>query len=666
VSSAKSESPIDPSTAERIARAQKAAERFADQADVTLAIGADGLLLYASPSWGDILGRPSGAGVGRPLPLSLLTKRIGEAGRRSLLGHLEALRAGRARTPIFFACDQPGPDTRFYEGRAYDSQDAAGLLVLLHDVSDRWQRTVALAEDEQRFATVADICQDIVSETDSETGEFTYVSGASQAVLGYSPEELVGTPALALHHPEDVEGFVHTLQALGVPNRSFRVPPHRLRRRDGSWVWMEATGIRYVRPDGRPCTIGVARDITARIEGEQTRAALEARLQRSQKLESLGVLAGGIAHDFNNLLTPVVGAVDLLTADLPPDSPLRRHVETIRAAADHARVLTDQMLAFAGESALEYQTVDLDEVVARMTRLLETMIARNATLVLRPGADVPPICADAGQIGQVVVNLVTNACEALPPSGGRVEIRTGAIEADRELLDRCHLGESLEVGRYALLEVEDDGPGIEAQALDRILDPFFSTKFTGRGLGLAVVLGIVRRHDGCLRIESRVGTGTLFQVLLPVASEAPASLAREPVTAPKPAPLCQGELLVVDDDAGARELTLILLQRAGFEVREAPSGKHALELFARHRDTIAGVILDGTMPEMSGAKVFDAMRAIDPDVRVLLISGYTRERDANALFERGLVGFLHKPFDADQLLAEVRRMLASGEGESRS
>jgi PAS domain S-box-containing protein len=659
VSPAKSESPIDASTAERVARAQKVAERFADQAEVTLALGADGVLLYASPGWGDVLGRPSATGVGRPLPFASLAKRVGESGRRSLEAHLQALRAGRPREPILLLCDRLGSLPRCYEGRAYALEDAALTLVLLHDASDRWRRLARLVEDEQRFATVADVCQDIVTETDAETGEFTYVSGAVQAVLGYSPEELVGTRALALHHPDDVGGFVRTLHERGATGRPFQVAPHRLRRRDGSWVWMEATGLRYLRPGGGLRTIGVARDITARLEGERAREALEARLQRSQKLEGLGVLAGGIAHDFNNLLTPVVAAVDLLARDLPTDSPLRRPVETVRAAAEHARVLTDQMLAFAGESALEVQAVDLDAVVARMLHLLETMTARRAVLAVRPGGGVPSIRGDAGQIGQVVVNLVANACEALGPGGGRVEIRTGAVEADRALLDRCHLGESLETGRYALLEVEDDGPGIEEGTLERILDPFFTTKFTGRGLGLAVVLGIVRRHDGCLRIESRLGRGTLFQVLLPAAEPTPQVERPRGVPAASPAPaVSEGELLVVDDHAGARELTVLLLQRAGFTVHEADSGPAALEIFSRRHEAIAAVVLDGSMPGMGGAQVFDAMRAIDPDVRVLLISGYTRERDARALFERGLAGFLHKPFDADQLLGEVRGVLA--------
>ena len=654
---------VDRGTRARIASAQKAAAPFADQADIILVVGGDGLLLHASASWWEIFGDSSSDWIGRPLLDQSLSRRIGGIGRQLLSAHLEALHAGEPVEPIGFGWEHPKLGWRYYEGRGYLAEHAPGAMLLLHDATGRWQRLVALVESERRFGTVADATHGIVSETDFHSGRFTYLSRAVEDVLGYSPQELVGTEALALHHRDGVETFFEAVRDGGKTGEPFRLPAHRLRHKDGSWVWFEAVGVRYQQPGSGDRVIGVARDISARLESENARKAIEARLQRSQKLESLGVLAGGIAHDFNNLLTPVVGAVDMLLEDLPPDSPIRDRIETIGVAAEHARVLTDQMLAYAGETALVYKSVELGVIVLRMSRLIESMATRTATISFQLAEGVPPIDADAGQIGQVVLNLVSNASEALPPEGGRIEVRTGVLEADRTLLDRCHLGESLEVGRYVYLEVEDEGQGIEDDALDRILDPFFTTKFTGRGLGLAVVLGVIRRHDGCIRIESRPGGGTTFQVLLPASCEAVAPEREQVAPEASDRSAALGAVLVVDDDQGARDLTTTLLERAGFTVYSASDGPGALESFSRHRDEIRGVVLDGTMPGMSGANVFDAIRAIDPEARILLISGYARERDAEALFERGLVGFLHKPFDAVQLVSEVQRMLAGSQSD---
>jgi PAS domain S-box-containing protein len=535
--------------------------------------------------------------------------------------------------------------------------EASQLTLVLRDSTHEWDQLTQLADSERRFGTMAEASRDMVTETDYATGRFTYASAAVELVLGYTPEQLVGSKSLDLHHPEEASGFLADVR-MPKDGATFTVRPHRLRHRDGSWVWVEATGIRFRRPDGRLRVIGVARDISARLEAENARVELEAQLQRSQRVESLGVLAGGIAHDFNNLLTPILGcAAPSLESDADDREDLLERLKVIHDSARRAKALTDQMLAYAGRGKMERAPIDLSQTVRDLVLLLETTASRSVTLHCELDDALPLIEADANQVGQIAMNLVANAAEAARPEGGRIEVRTYAFEASRALLDECVLGGQLEAGRYACLEVSDTGAGMEPGTRERIFDPFFTTKFTGRGLGLAVVAGIIRRHGGALLIESEPAAGSRFRVLLPFAPELTRPAVAEK-TQPRTTDFARaGALLVVDDDDGARELTSILLRRAGFEIHEAASGAQAVGIFEERAAELSGVVLDSTMPGMSGASAFDAIREIEPSARVLLVSGYTSDRDAEALLERGMDGFLQKPFEPEELMAAVRHLL---------
>jgi CheY-like chemotaxis protein len=383
---------------------------------------------------------------------------------------------------------------------------------------------------------------------------------------------------------------------------------------------------------------------------------------RSQKLESLGVLAGGIAHDFNNLLTPIVGNAGLLLADLPEGVPARRWATAIQAAGHRATALTTQMLTYAGQTGRQVAMMDVSAVIEDVSLLLETTASSASRVHYDLARDLPPVHGDAAQITQVVMNLVANASDALGQDGGRIDIRTYALDADRKFLEGCYLGENRREGAFVALEVIDDGPGLEPEVRERICDPFFTTKFTGRGLGLAVVLGAVEAHEGALQIESEPGRGTCFRILLPALRGEAASDREFSVSDAEleSRPFARSTLLVVDDDEGARELTITLLSRAGFDVLAAASGPEAIGLYRSRGHEIAAVLLDGTMPGMSGAHVFDTLRQLDPEARVLLVSGYARDQAADPLLQRGLSGFLHKPYDPDELLRAVRQLLEPG------
>ena len=400
--------------------------------------------------------------------------------------------------------------------------------------------------------------------------------------------------------------------------------------------------------------IGVTRDVTARVEAEEERKALEGRMQQAQKLEGLGVLAGGIAHDFNNLLTPILGDASLALMDSPEDSPVKQRLEKIQKAAHRAAALTQQLLAYAGKGPLLVEPVNLSQLVLEMAQLLESSISRKATVAYEMAADLPLVDGDPAQLSQVVMNLITNASEAIGGSGGRIAVRTGPVDGDRIGRGENLIGHDLRDGNYAYFEIEDNGAGMDESTRSRIFDPFFTTKFTGRGLGLAAVLGIVRSHRGALELSSDPGRGTRFRVLLPASSstEIRPPAERSPVVDWS----ADATVLVVDDDDGVRDLACETLRRAGLTVLAASNAGEALDLFRQRAAEIDLVLLDRTMPTTSGEEAFEAMRRIHPDARIVLVSGYSQTR-SEGFDARGPTGYLQKPFLPQELLEKVRESL---------
>jgi len=626
----------------RIRLAPRDAAAFEGQAALVLVVGHDDLLLHASGdaracfagAHGDPIGRPVSELVPQPIP-----------------------DGGSVLLDVCERASEPGAARRVLEGRAYAAPPpSANRVLVFHDVTTRTRDLVVLLENERRFSRVATASLDVVTET-SGRGTITYVSGACESVLGYAPEELVGSSPLDLCHPDDLPRVRRELAATRGSTEPFRMAAHRLRHKQGHWVAVDATAVRYVRPDGEERVIGVACDIGERLRAERERDELHERMLRSQKLESLGVLAGGIAHDFNNLLTPIVGNAGLLLADLPERSPSRRWAEAILNAGHRATALTTQMLTYAGQTERRIEPLDVSALIDDVSLLLETTASRASRVHLELARGLPPVHGCPGQITQIVMNLVANSSEALGEDGGRIDIRTRRVRADRARLDLCYLGDARPEGDYVEISVSDDGEGLPPEVLEQVFDPFFTTRVPGRGLGLAVVLGAAQAHDGAIQIESSAA-GTCFRVLLPICNGHAAGaerLARK--QAKGRAPSRSGFMLVVDDDQAAREVSVTVLERAGFEVLQAGSGPQAIALFRRHARDIAGVMLDATMPGMSGAHVFDSLRQIDPDARIVLVSGHAKDGATQALRAGGLTGFLHKPYEPDQLLDAVQRLL---------
>jgi signal transduction histidine kinase/CheY-like chemotaxis protein len=381
------------------------------------------------------------------------------------------------------------------------------------------------------------------------------------------------------------------------------------------------------------------------VEAERVR--LEAQVQYAQKLESLGVLAGGIAHDFNNLLMVILGNLDLAIYELAPGSPARDRLSDAKEAGRRASELTRQMLAYSGRGSFVVERIDLSRVVDEMTPMLRISISKKAELRFTLAPDVPPVEADATQMRQVVLNLVVNGSEALGDRSGVIGVSTRAVDCDEAMLAAAVVNDTAAPGPHVCLEVTDTGAGMDRETLARIFDPFFTTKLSGRGLGLAAVMGIVRGHKGAIVVRSQPDKGTSFCVLFPRAgreAEAP-SLESAPATSVRGT----GTILLVDDEAAVRTTAKAMLERLGYRVVLAEDGRRAIEAFKTHQADIAGVLLDLTMPSMDGEETFRALRGIDARARVVLSSGYG-EHDVEQRFAGlGLAGFIQKPYELHSL-----------------
>ena len=482
---------------------------------------------------------------------------------------------------------------------------------------------------------------------------FIYVNDAACHSLGYTREELLSMTVHDIDPDFPTEVWPDHWKEVK-KHGSFTVQSHH-RSKDGRVFPVEIT-VNFIEFKGQEYNCAFAHDITERKQAEEERHKLEAQLQHTQKLESLGVLAGGIAHDFNNLLTGILGNASLALMKLPPASPVREYLGEIETASERAAELCSQMLAYSGKGRFVVEAINLNEIVKEMTHLLKISISKKAILDFNLPDNLPAIEVDITQIRQVIMNLVTNASEAIGDRSGTISISTGAMECDRDYLSETYMEEQFREGVYVYMEVSDSGFGMDKEIVDKIFDPFFSTKFTGRGLGLAAVLGIVRGHKGAMKVYSEVDKGTTFKVLFPALERPPAG-AIEKESAQVETWHGSGTILLVDDEKAVRTVGKSMLETAGFAVLMADDGREAVEVFRERRDEIVLTILDMTMPHMSGEEAFREIRRINNNARVILCSGYNEQEVTNRFAGKGLTGFVHKPYQYQALIEKVRKAL---------
>jgi signal transduction histidine kinase len=419
----------------------------------------------------------------------------------------------------------------------------------------------------------------------------------------------------------------------------------------GGWFEVHDQAIPWI--DGRNVKLEIAININDRKRAEEEDSRLRAQLLQAQKHESLGVLAGGIAHDFNNLLAGILGNSDLALMDIPRSSPAHVCLKDITKASRRASELTRQMLAYSGKGHFVIKTLNLSEIVDDMAYTLSSSVPKKITLRTELATGLPHIEADTAQMKQTIMNLVTNASEAFDKDrSGTITISTGIKDCSREYMARSYLDEEQPAGKYVTLEVSDTGTGIDIATLDKIFDPFFSTKFTGRGLGLAAVMGIVRGHKGALIVDSIPDKGSSFSVLFPVSEHSSRQYLKKPDFINNE---CgdKGTILLVDDEETVLNLGKRMLERSGFSVITATDGKQGVGLFREHADQISCVLLDMTMPLMNGEEALLELRKIRPNVPVILLSGYDEKELMKRCSLSGLNGFIQKPYELSDFRAQV-------------
>uniref|UniRef100_Q02B07 histidine kinase n=1 Tax=Solibacter usitatus (strain Ellin6076) TaxID=234267 RepID=Q02B07_SOLUE len=392
----------------------------------------------------------------------------------------------------------------------------------------------------------------------------------------------------------------------------------------------------------------VRREMDERRAAEKEHRKLEAQVQYSQRMESMGVLAGGVAHKFNNLLTTILGYASLAGTEMSQGSRAQEHLEQIIAAAGSAAELTQQMLAYSGRGQFDLKPLEVSPLVESTTRLLDSLVSRKTALSFELTENLPRIEADAGQFRQILVNLVNNAVEAMGERKGQIAISTGLVWAEGGELPPLNSGHMVPAGSYVYLEVADTGTGMDTATLAKIFDPFFTTKFTGRGLGLPAVLGIVRAHRGSIRVVSNPGEGTKIRVFFPALDDADLCEAA-PAATSKVWPRA-GTILVVDDEQPILRLAKTVLESAGLHVLTADDGNQAIQVFRAHASEIHAVLLDLTMPGMDGVEVFHNIHAFQPEARVVLCSGYDEHEASNRMGDRRPTAFLRKPYHPRELL----------------
>ena len=413
-------------------------------------------------------------------------------------------------------------------------------------------------------------------------------------------------------------------------------------------------------------------NIYRRHRAEQARALLEQQMLQAQKLESLGVMASGIAHDFNNLLMGILGNASLAFMEITGDSPAKRSIREIQKITRRASRLTNQLLAYSGRSKLATQLIDLSTLISDMQSLIERAITKKAVCRWELMQEPPMVEADVSQMRQVLMNLVTNASEAIDEkddaTGGTITIRTGSVDIDNPAKFRGYLKENLRRDVYAFIEISDTGQGLDEETVQKVFDPFYSTKFTGRGLGLAAVLGIVQGHEGAIEVESRPNRGTRIRVLFPETSHYERlaedtdeeRAAKEEQISEEEKLAGEGLVLVVDDEEGVRDICESILHKYGYSVITAADGVQGLNAYRENRDEIAAVVLDLTMPRMDGSAVLREIRKEDKRVPVLLSSGYVRKDATKGLSKAGYQGFIQKPYSPMTLVRELKNILKKG------
>jgi len=536
-----------------------------------------------------------------------------------------------------------------------ESESLITYLLNVRDVTERRQTEEALKESERRFRELLARVKlaGVMLDTD---GNITFCNDFLLRLTGWTTEEVTGRSWIDTFIPEpDRAGIKAVFKDTMEGKESAHYHENNITTRDGALRLIQWTNTVLRDPRGR-----VAGSASLGIDVTEQRQ-LEDRYRQAQKLESVGRLAGGIAHDFNNLLTVINGYSEVLLSRLDPQDPLHDGLEEIKQAGEKASALTRQLLAFSRKQVLQPKLLDLNAVIADASRMLRRMIGEDIELITRLDPALAPVCADEGQIHQVLMNLAVNARDAMP-HGGRLEIVSANVEIDGGSIDPLS---GIQPGMYSSIWLTDSGVGMDAETKSHLFEPFFTTKERdkGTGLGLSTVYGIVRQSGGQINFRSEPGKGTTFQLLLPKAKEVEVSLANSKTDhAPRRG---TETVLLVEDQAEVRKIASDTLRGCGYRVLEADSGEQALVLAGQFKEPIHLILADLIMPGMTGRTLADLVKESRPEVRILYMSGYTDRGDIQQVQLDSETAYIQKPFTPHELAIKVGDFLAGDHSRAR-
>ncbi len=524
----------------------------------------------------------------------------------------------------------------------------------------------SLQKSEQRYRLLAENVTDVIWILDFGTLKMTYTSPSVEKVQGYTPVEIAALPIDQYLTPESYQRAVTTLSEKMEKVATGEIDPGSYSmtleleefHKNGTIIPVEVTAGFLIDEKGKPnAVLGISRDMSYRKQVDRKQAETENRLQQARKMESLGTMAGSIAHNFNNLLMVVLGNLELAQENLPKGSAAVRNIQRATHASQRATDLSGMMLTYVGQLKKESIPVDLSQAVRTVLQKMDESQMATVTLDMDLADPMPLVAADPGQMHQTISGFITNAIEALENEKGRVRISTGSMHCDREYLSACYLKADMPEGMYAYVEVADTGCGMDAETLGKVFDPFFSTKFTGRGLGMAAVMGIVRAHSGTVRVNSVRGEGSVFTALFPIQGISLRQVAPDTTTEPTQA---EGQtILLVDDEEMIMDIGSQFIKRLGYIVRTASGGQEALDLFKQAPDSIDCLLLDYTMPGMDGLETLQQIKEIRPDARIIITSGYTRQQIEDRFAHVGLPDdFIQKPFEMKALQEKLLEVLS--------
>jgi PAS domain S-box-containing protein len=522
------------------------------------------------------------------------------------------------------------------------------MVAVARDITERKKAEEALQKSEKKYKDLFDSTLDGIYQMDAD-GVFILMNPAGAKMFGYeSPDEMIGRKGLEFwRDPGDRDVFREELKT----KKSVNDYHMKLKKKNGEPIELETSST--IKEDEKGAFLGmegILRDVTERQK-------LEDQLRQSQKMEAVGQLAGGIAHDFNNILTAMIGYGHLLKMKLKEDDPLRNYADNILSLSDKAANLTHSLLAFSRKQIMNPRAVDINEIIRRIDHLLSRIIGEDIRLQTALSEKDLIVMADPGQIEQVLMNLVANARDSMP-KGGLMTIMSEPASIDHEFIKEHGFGKE---GEYALISLTDTGAGMDRETREKIFEPFFTTKEVGKGtgLGLAMVYGIVKQHEGFINVYSEPDRGTTFRIYLPL-TEAKAYQIKPEVV--QPVELGGETVLLAEDETEVRVFTKHLLEEYGYKVMTAADGQDAIDQFKVYKNEIQLVLLDVIMPNKSGKEVYDEIKQITPDIKVLFMSGYPADIiQKHDITEKGFA-YIEKPASPTKLLRKIREVLDKNEG----